>query len=566
MMMATQTFEKPGPGSWAIDRSHCDRPRVRFLHGMEEAYADGFRNGFRKYGMLLDTIELAHVHGFPYMCIRPVGAPPEPKGTPPKLVFKLLTWLHPEIRRRNRRAEEVFATKAWKHDVAEFHDEFFPWLKDRLGALQAVALGELSDEDLLRHVDEVCEVMQRSFHHHFSLSPSYMVVVGDFMAHAAAWTGANTLEVLEVFRGASPHSVDGPELVAAVVAALREDSVARAAVEADGDPGAVLASLREHEGEVGRATRAWLDVVGQRIFTGYDLDALTGLEAPGALIKCLRARLDKPAGSDRAAKGKAALARLRARVPAEHHETFDELFESAREIYGLRDAHSSACEAWTLGVVRVAALEAGRRLVERDLVAAAEHVLELSQSELRALFVDGNGPSPEQIVARWKARTDLRAAEAPDVLGPPPGDPPPTDWLPPAAARLQRAADAYLAAMFGEREATDKAPDAEVVRGLGASPGTYVGTARIIDGPEDFTRLQPGDVLVATITTPAYNVLLPLLGGVVTDRGGLLSHPAIVTREYGIPGVVGTLNATKKIPDGARVEIDGTAGTVRVLR
>ena len=81
----------------------------------------------------------------------------------------------------------------------------------------------------------------------------------------------------------------------------------------------------------------------------------------------------------------------------------------------------------------------------------------------------------------------------------------------------------------------------------------------------DFASLRQGDILVAPITTPTYNAILPLLGGIVTDRGGLLSHPAIVSREYGFPGVVGTRDATVRIPDGALVEIDGDAGTVRVL-
>ena len=101
--------------------------------------------------------------------------------------------------------------------------------------------------------------------------------------------------------------------------------------------------------------------------------------------------------------------------------------------------------------------------------------------------------------------------------------------------------------------------------GVGASPGVYVGRARVISGPGDFERLEPGDVLVAAFTTPAYNVVLPLLGAVVTDRGGMLSHPAIVAREFGIPAVVGTGSATATIADGARVRVDGTLGTVTVL-
>lgn len=83
--------------------------------------------------------------------------------------------------------------------------------------------------------------------------------------------------------------------------------------------------------------------------------------------------------------------------------------------------------------------------------------------------------------------------------------------------------------------------------------------------PCDFEKVRAGDVLVAWITTPTYNVLLPLLGALVTNRGGLLSHPAIVSREFGIPAVVGCRSATRRIPDGARVEVDGERGTVTVL-
>ncbi len=66
-------------------------------------------------------------------------------------------------------------------------------------------------------------------------------------------------------------------------------------------------------------------------------------------------------------------------------------------------------------------------------------------------------------------------------------------------------------------------------------------------------------------TTEAFNILLPLLGGIVTDNGGLLSHAAIVSREYGVPGVVGTSDATQRIANGTRVRVDGGAGEVTIL-
>jgi pyruvate,water dikinase len=86
-----------------------------------------------------------------------------------------------------------------------------------------------------------------------------------------------------------------------------------------------------------------------------------------------------------------------------------------------------------------------------------------------------------------------------------------------------------------------------------------------VRGPEDFDRLQQGDVLVARTTGPAFNVVLPLLGAIVTDRGGQLSHAAIVAREYGIPAVVGTREATVKFTDGARVRVNGDKGIVELL-
>jgi pyruvate,water dikinase len=93
----------------------------------------------------------------------------------------------------------------------------------------------------------------------------------------------------------------------------------------------------------------------------------------------------------------------------------------------------------------------------------------------------------------------------------------------------------------------------------------YEGPARLVAGPTEFDRIVQGDVLVTESTSEAFNILLPLLGAIVTDAGGLLSHAAIVSREYGIPGVVGTREGTDLIPDGARVRVDGDAGEVTVL-
>ena len=81
-------------------------------------------------------------------------------------------------------------------------------------------------------------------------------------------------------------------------------------------------------------------------------------------------------------------------------------------------------------------------------------------------------------------------------------------------------------------------------------------------GPEDFSRMQPGDVIVAVVTTPAWTPLFARAAAVVTDIGGPLSHSSIVAREYGIPAVLGTGSATRRIRDGQMISVDGNAGTV----
>jgi pyruvate,water dikinase len=106
---------------------------------------------------------------------------------------------------------------------------------------------------------------------------------------------------------------------------------------------------------------------------------------------------------------------------------------------------------------------------------------------------------------------------------------------------------------------------ARVLSGVPASPGTCRGVARIVRSAADLARIRPGDVLVTGSTTPAIGAVLPLLAGIVTDRGGLLSHAAIVAREFGIPAVVGTGDATTRIPDGALVAVDGAAGQAVLL-
>jgi rifampicin phosphotransferase len=100
--------------------------------------------------------------------------------------------------------------------------------------------------------------------------------------------------------------------------------------------------------------------------------------------------------------------------------------------------------------------------------------------------------------------------------------------------------------------------------GVAAAPGRYRGPARIIGGERGFDKLRTGDVVVCPIASPVWSVVFPAIGALVTDSGGILSHPAIIAREHGIPAVVATGNATELIHHGQQVTVDGTAGIVEL--
>jgi len=99
-------------------------------------------------------------------------------------------------------------------------------------------------------------------------------------------------------------------------------------------------------------------------------------------------------------------------------------------------------------------------------------------------------------------------------------------------------------------------------RGIAGSPGTVTGTARLVRGPEDFGKLKSGEILIAPLTNPVWTPLFAIAGGMVTEIGGILSHGAIVAREYGLPAVMGVAGATTAIVEGRRVTVDGNRGIV----
>jgi pyruvate,water dikinase len=119
--------------------------------------------------------------------------------------------------------------------------------------------------------------------------------------------------------------------------------------------------------------------------------------------------------------------------------------------------------------------------------------------------------------------------------------------------------------LLGLKAGGAKKQKGTTLKGVAASPGTVTGHACVMHSPEDFGKMQTGNVLVASLTTPAWTPLFARAAAIVTDIGGPLSHGSIVAREYGIPAVLGTGAATKRIRNGQIVNVDGTSGVVEIL-
>jgi phosphohistidine swiveling domain-containing protein len=133
--------------------------------------------------------------------------------------------------------------------------------------------------------------------------------------------------------------------------------------------------------------------------------------------------------------------------------------------------------------------------------------------------------------------------------------------------------DGSLRSVLTWRSASEQTPSsrvqhagASVLQGIAASPGRYTGPVRMVLDEFGFGKLRPGDVLVCPITSPVWSVLFPTIGALVTDTGGILSHPAIIAREHRVPAAVATGNATGLLHDDQVVTVDGTSGQVEVIR
>ncbi|MGC3995247.1 MAG: PEP/pyruvate-binding domain-containing protein [Propionicimonas sp.] len=329
--------------------------------------------------------------------------------------------------------------------------------------------------------------------------------------------------------------------------------------EAVADPSVDALADDAPGGVSGEVWTQWRERVSQHLsehgHTLYNLDFVNPVPAddPTPVLGALRYDLADDAPDPHVRQQRAAAARedaaaaLLVRLQGWRAERVRSLLTRAQHTGPLREDALAAMGLF-LPPARRLLRALGDRLVAADAVAEPMDVCWLTLDEARGLAasLDGGGEVPGDLRDRIAAR---QAEARGERLATPP------QYLP-----KNRTMDAFEW-MY---PATAGGAVGGVLTGTAGSGGVVTAPARVLSGPEDFGLFRPGEVLVASITTPAYTPLFAMAAGVVTNIGGVLSHGSIVAREYGIPAVLGTGSATRDIHTGDEITVDGSAGTVRL--
>jgi pyruvate,water dikinase len=343
---------------------------------------------------------------------------------------------------------------------------------------------------------------------------------------------------------------------------------------AQGSVQSVLETLRGSE--AGRswlvaweaAQQPWFNFTSGNGFYASDKYWIEHLEIPLGYVRDYVVRLQRGDTIDRDV---ATVRAERDRITQEYAELLDDearaAFEGklglARQVYPYVENHNFYIEHWSMSVFWRKMRELSRVLQREGFWADDEDMFYINRDELRQVLFDYAsawavgaepvGPSywPAEIARRRKIVQALSSARPQPALNQAP--PVITE---PFTIMLWGITSERINAWLGGGEKSD------ILSGMPASPGTVEGLARVVSTADDLDLLEEGEILVATVIAPSWGPVFGKIRATVTDIGGMMSHAAIVCREYGLPAVTGTGSATSRIKTGQRIRVNGTSGEV----
>jgi phosphohistidine swiveling domain-containing protein len=438
---------------------------------------------------------------------------------------------------------------------AYWRDQLLPELKAGYAWIDGLHIATMPLPAVAEGWDEAWRLSRRAWDIHFDIITGPYQVVDDLVdAYAQVTPDAAPGEALRLTLGGRHELYDveaGAERLAGMIAAAPalSDALATGIRSID--------ELRRLAGgeSFALAFEAFLDEHGHLGQSVDDLLLASWADKPSLLLEDLSKRVQHPPEGAEirrarlAAEADALADAARARFAADKPEAlpaFEETLRFAREIGFMTEVHNYWIDRMDQVVMHRLAMRVGKRMVREGLLAQPEDVFHLLRAETSAALRGGS--DQRGLAARRAAEHEVnKTRKPPKMLGK-------KAPAPPAGQAPDR-----FNAEFAE------STDATVLKGTGSSAGVARGPARVILTSNEFARIQPGDILVCPSSNPSWVPVFTIAAGLVTNTGGVLSHAAVVAREFGLPAVTGVKDATTTIRDGQPLEIDGTAGTVRLL-
>ena len=438
--------------------------------------------------------------------------------------------------------------------------EFLPALERDLEYMRAVDLESASDAKLLKRLEEFFEIQKRHWYFHFLVVFPVSEAAERMAAlYRDAMGAVPDGEPYELLQGMGNMTLETDRALRSLAEKAREAPEVESIIMEGSRPEEILPGLRNSD--AGRrfiqSMDRFLSVYGYRP-TGFDYVYPSWIEDPSFVLLNIKSYLSSdPRDLDREQEGqakhaKSLLDRALRSLGSEHakRDEFLDAYDRARELWPLKEDHAFYIDQGSTALLRILIAEMGGRLSRREILRSPDDVFYLDIDELTAAMSHPVPTDMQRLVdARRRERDRFMKVSPPPVLG----------TLPPEDGLLVQP---ELQRMVGPVMALPPDGASTALRGVSGSRGTATGPARVVRGPDDFDKVRPGDVLVCTSTTPTWTPLFASVAALASDSGGVLSHTAIVAREYGLPAVVGVKYGTSVIRDGQVVTVDGDAGVV----